>query len=584
MANRIARLLPFLRWLRPSAIDSSRLRDDLMAGIAVSLLAIPQSLAYAQLAGVPPHNGLYAAFIPSIVAVLFGSSGIVSTGPVALTSLLTAASVGQLAPAGSTQFVAYVTLLALLSGIFQLGLGLARAGVLVNLLSHPVLMGFVNAAALLIAMSQLPAITGIALQQASPASGQGPGSAFLLDVWSLLQRLDALNPVALGLGALALAMLYCFKRFAPRIPGVLLMVATLTILSYAIGFEANGGRVVGNIPAGLPGFSLPDAEWAEWRTIVTLLPAAFVIALISFMEVMASAKVIALKTRTRWDENQELIGQGLAKIVAGFCQSMPVSGSFSRSALNLSAGAKTGFSALFAAAFVLITLLFLTPVFHHLPLPALAAMIIMAVVNLLDFGAMRRAWLANRDDGIAAVLTFAATLVFAPNIQNGILTGVLFSLGAFIFRRMTPRISVTRLSAEESEDNPVDPLPNDNGVCVLRFDAALFFGNVSFFEDALLKLEEDNPGLHTIVIDASGINHIDASAVEMLRSVVMRLRENGITLRFAGAKPQVIEVASRTGLLAEIGQENIIAGDYGDTSTTRRRPASVPPRRVRSDN
>ena len=584
MANRIARLLPFLRWLRPSAIDSSRLRDDLMAGIAVSLLAIPQSLAYAQLAGVPPHYGLYAAFIPSIVAVLFGSSGIVSTGPVALTSLLTAASVGQLAPAGSTQFVAYVTLLALLSGIFQLGLGLARAGVLVNLLSHPVLMGFVNAAALLIAMSQLPAITGIALQQASPASGQGPGSAFLLDVWSLLQRLGALNPVALGLGALALAMLYCFKRFAPRIPGVLLMVATLTILSYAIGFEANGGRVVGNIPAGLPGFSLPDAEWAEWRTIVTLLPAAFVIALISFMEVMASAKVIALKTRTRWDENQELIGQGLAKIVAGFCQSMPVSGSFSRSALNLSAGAKTGFSALFAAAFVLITLLFLTPVFHHLPLPALAAMIIMAVVNLLDFGAMRRAWLANRDDGIAAVLTFAATLVFAPNIQNGILTGVLFSLGAFIFRRMTPRISVTRLSAEESEDNPVDPLPNDNGVCVLRFDAALFFGNVSFFEDALLKLEEDNPGLHTIVIDASGINNIDASAVEMLRSMVMRLRENGITLRFAGAKPQVIEVASRTGLLAEIGQENIIAGDYGDTSTTRRRPARAPPRRVRSGN
>ena len=194
------RLLPFLRWLRPSAIDSSQLRSDLMAGIAVSLLAIPQSLAYAQLAGVPPHYGLYAAFIPSIVAVLFGSSGIVSTGPVALTSLLTAASVGQLAPAGSAQFVAYVTLLALLSGIFQLGLGLARAGVLVNLLSHPVLMGFVNAAALLIAMSQLPAITGIALQQASPASGQGLGGAFLLDVWNLLQRLDALNPVALGLG------------------------------------------------------------------------------------------------------------------------------------------------------------------------------------------------------------------------------------------------------------------------------------------------------------------------------------------------------------------------------------------------
>ena len=558
MATTLAhRLLPFLKW----RLDPKLLREDLMAGIAVALLAIPQSLAYAQLAGVPPYYGLYAAFIPSIVAVLFGSSGILSTGPVALTSLLTAASIAQLALPGSQQFVAYVTLLALLSGVFQLGLGLARAGVLVNLLSHPVLMGFVNAAALLIALSQLPALTGIAI----PASG-----SLLLDAWHLLLRIDLLHGLTLGLGVLAIAILYGFRRFAPTLPGVLVMVALLTSLSYATGFAAKGGQIVGEIPAGLPQFAVPDMSWAA---IVTLLPAAFVIALISFMEVMSSCKVIAMKTRTRWDENQELIGQGLAKIAAGFCQSMPVSGSFSRSALNLSVHARTGFSALFAAGFVLLTLLFLTPAFHHLPQPALAAMIIMAVVNLFDFQSLRRAWLANRDDGIAALLTFAATLLFAPNIQNGILTGVLFSLGAFIYRRMTPHTASATIGEGGSlRDAMETPYPGAKGsISVLRFDAALFFGNVSFFEDAVRELEEDNPRLRFIVVEASGINRIDASAVEMLRNLVQRLSENDITLVFAGVKPQFIEVAERTGLAREIGAENLLPGDVIDVAELLRR-------------
>ena len=529
------RLFPFLDWPR---VDAATLKADLLAGIAVSLLAIPQSMAYAQLAGVPPYYGLYAAFIPSIVAVLFGSSGILSTGPVALTSLLTAASVSQLAPPGSDQFVAWVTLLALISGIFQLGLGLARAGVLVNLLSHPVLMGFVNAAALLIALSQLPALTGIAIPPT-------PGRSLLLDVVRMLLSLDALHWTTLALGLLALAILFGFKRVAPKWPGVLIMVVVLTVTSYAIGFGAHGGRIVGEIPKGLPSFAVPDASWSA---VIALLPAAFVIALVSFMEVMSSSKVIAMRTRTRWDENQELIGQGLAKIVAGFCQSMPVSGSFSRSALNLSVGARTGFSALFAAAFVLLTLLFLTPLFHHLPQPALAAMIIMAVANLFDFGALRRAWLANRDDGIAALLTFVATLIFAPDIQNGILTGVLFSLGAFIYRRMTPRVTVTA-PPTGAPDAPV-----------VRFDAALFFGNASLFEDAVLELTKRQPVPRSIVVDASGINQVDASAVEMLRTLVLRLREAGATLVFVGVKPQFFEVSRRTGLLAEIGPENLRAG------------------------
>jgi len=544
----VRRLLPFLGWPR---VDGKSLLHDLGAGIAVSLLAIPQSLAYAQLAGVPTYYGLYAAFIPSIVAVLFGSSGLLSTGPVAMTSLLTAASVGHIATPGSAEFISYVTLLALLSGLFQIGLGLARAGVLLNLLSHPVLMGFINAAALIIALSQLPALSGIVVPQTDH---------FLVDIWHVLTRLDGLHGMSVAFGLLAMVLLFLFRRFAPRLPGVLIMVMALTALSYATDFAEHGGSVVGEIPAGMPSMSVPAVSW---RATIALLPAAFVIALISFMEAMSSCKVIAIKTRTRWDENQELIGQGLAKVVAAFCHSMPVSGSFSRSALNLASHARTGFSALIAAGFVLVTLLYFTPLLYHLPKPALAAMIILAVANLIDFSALRHAWQAGRDDGIAAALAFFATLAFAPNIQNGILTGIIFSLGAFIYRRMSPRIVSLGIHGDgvlrDAMHHGLPPLHQK--IAALRFDAALFFANVSFFEDAILKVERENPHLEYILVVASGINHIDASAVEMLRGLVRRLGECGITLVFSSAKRQFLDVVQRTGLAAEIGDRNIFGAD-----------------------
>ncbi|TRZ69639.1 MAG: SulP family inorganic anion transporter, partial [Rhodocyclaceae bacterium] len=380
----VKRLLPFLNWPR---VDRKSLFQDLVAGIAVSLLAIPQSLAYAQLAGVPTYYGLYAAFIPSVVAVLFGSSGLLSTGPVAMTSLLTASSVGHITAPGTAEFVSYVTLLALLSGLFQIGFGLARAGVLLNLLSHPVLMGFINAAALIIALSQLPALIGMVVPQTDH---------FLVDIWHVFSNLDALHGMSLVFGLLAMALLYGFRRLAPRLPGVLIMVAILTGMSYLTRFAEHGGSIVGEIPRGIPSFSVPAMSW---RAAMSLLPAAFVIALISFMEAMSSCKVIAINTRTNWDENQELIGQGLAKVAAAFCHSMPVSGSFSRSALNLASHANSGFSSLVAAGFVLVTLLYFTPLLYHLPKPALAAMIILAVANLIDLSSIRHAWQAGRDDG-----------------------------------------------------------------------------------------------------------------------------------------------------------------------------------------
>lgn len=540
----LKRALPFLEWpqLTPQTV-----KNDLIAGLTVSLLAIPQSLAYAQLAGVPPYYGLYAAFIPAILGALFGSSGILSTGPVAMTSLLTAASIASLAKPGTEQFYGYVTLLALLSGLFQVGFGLARMGMLLNLLSHPVLMGFINAAALIIALSQLPALVGLSSRQTEH---------FLLDTWDVLIRMDQMHEISLAFGLGGILMLVVLKRFAPKLPGVLMTVAISCYVSYAIGFAQRGGRVVGDIPTGLPSFGVPTMEWSA---IKILIPAAFVIALISFMEAMSSCKVIAIKTRTRWDENQELIGQGIAKIAAAFCSSMPVSGSFSRSALNLSAEAKTGLSSLVSAACVLLTLLFFTPYLYHLPKPILAAIIILAVANLINLESVKHAWLASRDDGIALVVTFLATLAFAPNIQNGILTGIMLSLTTFLYRRMRPRVVVASLHPDgtlrDAARFRLPPLPSP--IAALRFDASLHFVNVSYFEDAVLKLERDKPDLRFILIAANNINDLDASGVESLARLVERLAQSGITLAMSGAKKQVLDVMERTGLTKRIGENNL---------------------------
>jgi SulP family sulfate permease len=545
-----SKLFPFLRW-RP-LLTRDALRADTIAGITVALLAIPQSLAYAQLAGLPAYYGLYAALVPAVVGALFGSSGILSTGPVAMTSLLTAASVAPLAMLGSEQYLSFAILLALLSGAFQIVFGLLRMGVLLNFLSYPVLMGFINAAAIIIGLSQLPTILGISVAHSNH---------LLTDTWRVIAHIDSLHEISLAFGLVAMLGLLAFKKYAPRFPGTLITVAALTLTSYFIGYEKMGGRVVGEIPSGLPSFATPPLDW---HATIALLPAAFVIALISFMEAMSSCKVIAIKTRTAWDENQELIGQGLAKLAAAFSQSMPVSGSFSRSALNLSANARTGISSLVSAACVLLTLLFFTSLLHHLPKPVLGAIIIVALFNLLDYGSIVRSWRARRDDGIAAIITFIATLAFAPNIQVGILTGIILSLALLLYRWMRPRVGVlgmhedgTLRDVEYFKLREIHPR-----IGAIQFDGSLFFVNVSYFEQAILQLERRNPNLKYILVVSSSINGLDASGVEMLSNLVERLKASGITLVFSSIKHRVMDVMEHTGLAQKIGSENIFQTDY----------------------
>jgi SulP family sulfate permease len=372
--------------------------------------------------------------------------------------------------------------------------------------------------------------------------------------------MDLVHTLSLVFGVTAIALLVAFKRFTPRIPGVLIVVVLATWASFAIGFADRGGRVVGVVPEGMPGFSVPEIGWEATKS---LLPAAFVIALISFMEAMSSCKVIALRTRQPWDENQELIGQGLAKIAAAFCQSMPVSGSFSRSALNLAAHATTGLSGLVCAASVLATLLFFTPLLHDLPKPVLAAMIILAVLNLVNLRGMMHAWQASPDDGFAGTATFVVTLAFAPNIQNGILAGIVISLAAFLYRRMRPRVVVVGMHADgtlrDADRFALPPLHPK--IAALRFDASLYFANAAFFEDAVLRLERERPEATCILIAAHSINDIDASGIHVLRTLAERLRQNGVTLVLGGVKKQVQDVIERTGLLAVLREENVFASE-----------------------
>jgi SulP family sulfate permease len=674
----LTKFLPFLRWF---PMKGDVLKADFMAGITVALVLIPQSMAYAQLAGLPAYFGLYAAFLPVAVASLWGSSNQLGTGPVAVVSLLTASSLAVLAAPGSDNFIALAIMLALLVGIIQLLLGVFKLGVIVNFLSHPVIVGFTNAAAIIIALSQVSKLFGVPM---------GRSEHFINDIVGVVRLIGDTHLPTLAMGALAIAIMWSIKKYAPKLPGVLIAVVVTTLLSWSIGFERNadgklehiadtelyavvqqsmaaarrvddlntqvadrsaalktaqktagesnigvvqseaglallridlrdaeaaltkekaalrhlqvvrsvdangatlaiyradqapqgvtldetryrlrklgangfklvgGGEVVGSIPEGLPSIQMPSFNL---DALGSLLSAALVISLVGFMEAISIAKAVAAKTKQRIDPNQELIGQGLSNVVGSLTQAFPVSGSFSRTAVNMNSGAKTGMSSVITALFVLLTLLFLTPLLYHLPQAVLAAIIIMAVIGLVNFRAVKHAWHASKHDGIAAVVTFIATLAFAPHLDNGIMVGAGLALGLYLYRTMSPRVAVLgRFSDGTLRDIKVYPdLPTSKHVVAIRFDGSLYFANVSYFEDAILEAVSHHPDAKYVLVVGSGINQLDASGEEVIHHLVERLKSTGITLVFSGLKKQVLDVMRATGLFDAIGQDKLFA-------------------------
>ncbi len=547
--NKIAKFLPFLAWINELK-NPTILKADAIAGLTVALVLVPQSMAYAQLAGLPPQYGLYASFLPVMIAALMGSSRQLGTGPVAVVSLLTAAALQPYATNPET-YAAYAFLLAFLVGVFQFSLGAFKLGFVINFLSHPVVVGFTNAAAIIIGTSQLAKVFGVVKPEAEHTYEQ---------VWGvLINATQHTHAWTLFAAIVAFAIMIIVKKYAPKLPGVLLAVVVTTIISWAMDFGTPvedgglGGAIVGTIPDGLPGFVIPAFDWT---VMSQMLVTAITIGLIGFMEAISIAKAMAAQTKQRLDADQELMGQGLANVVSSFFQGYAVSGSFSRSAVNISAGAITGFSSVVTAVIVGITLLWLTPLLYHLPQATLAAVIIMAVINLIKFSPIKHAWKVEKHDAIVSVAAFVLTLLFAPHLENGIVIGVILSLGLFLFRTMEPRF--TELSTHSGSNLFVNALDNKLDRCevvsIVKYSGSLYFANAGYFEDRVLKLIADkHQCLKYIIVDMAGINQIDASGEEMLSGLLDRCSASGVEILFARMEG-VERVLKRSGFMDKYGE------------------------------
>ncbi len=544
------RFLPFLAWL-PELRASSVLKADLIAGSTVALVIVPQSMAYAQLAGLPTYYGLYASFLPVIVSALFGSSRQLATGPVAVISLLTASALEPIAAAGSEGYIAYAIMLALMVGVFQIALGLLRLGVLVDFLSHPVVVGFTNAAALIIATSQLGKLLGVMAEKSDH---------HYETVWNIfVAAAEFTHWPTVVMSVVAISLMYFLPRYWKKVPAILVAAVLTTIASWAIGFKENfGGAIVGEIPEGLPSFALPVVDFGY---LLDLAGAAIAISLIGFMEAFSVAKSMSMKrTRQHLDANQELLGQGLGNLAASLFQGYAVSGSFSRSAVNLEAGAATGFSSVVTGLLVAATLLFLTPVLYHMPQAMLASVIIMAVIGLIRIKPVVDAWKVQRHDAVVSVITFVLTLAFAPHLENGIIIGVLLSLGLFVYRVMRPNISlISRDNAGKFADARRRILETCCSISILRFDGPLFFANTGYFSDQVLRAASSAGSLRYIIVDASSITEVDSTGERMLHDLARELVESGITFIVTRAKPEIMEIFERTGFASPEWREGFTA-------------------------
>ena len=537
----LSRIFPILRW--GPAYERENLRSDLMAGITVGAMLVPQAMAYALLAGLPPEVGLYAATIPVVVYALFGTSRQLAVGPVAIVSLLTASALAPVVAEGSAGYLAAAAVLALMVGAVHLVLAAGRLGFLVNFLSHSVLVGFTAAAAIIIGFSQAKHLLGISTERKDH---------FHETVAEVFGKLSDTDGTTLALGLAALTTLLVLKRLAPRVPSALVVVIGSILAVELLDLEARGVSVVGDIPDQLPAFGIPDFT-GSW--VASLAPAAFVITIVGFMESIAVAKVYARRHRYEVDANRELIGLGAANVASGLFGGYPVTGGFSRTAVNDTAGARTPFASLVTAAIVLLTLAFLTPLFSSLPNAALGAIIVMAVVGLVDIGEMRHIATVKRSDLIGLGIAFVATL--ALGIELGILVAVVASMLVVFARMSTPHSAVLGHVEGTTSYRNVERFPEvrtTDGVRILRVDAALSFINATNIKRLLLTQAETLTEMpRALVLDASGINDIDATGAETLREVLVELEDRGVALHVTDVKGPVRDVLRRAGIWDELG-------------------------------
>ncbi|WP_110687245.1 SulP family inorganic anion transporter [Salinicola aestuarinus] len=552
---RLARYFPIATWL--PYYNRHLLSEDLVASIIVTLMIIPQALAYSILAGLPAAAGLYASMLPLIAYSIFGTSRTLSVGPMAIVALMTAAALSPLFAPGSPAYSQGAVTLAMLSGLMLAVMGLLRLGFFANFLSHPVISGLLTASGVLIAASQVAGLMGIG----------GSGFTLIDQLTQLVGRLDTLHPPTLILGIASLVFLVLMRRVAPTLRrfgcpagaatfivrlGPVMAVAITTVISWWLNLPARGVSVVGDIPAQLPPLTLPSFDPGLLREL--LLP-AFLISVVGFIESVSLAQMLAARRRERISPDQELVGQGAANIAAAMTSGMPVSGSLSRTVINFDAGARTPAAGAFAALGVALVILFLTSLIAYLPLATLAATIIVSAMKLVDISALRRTWQYSRSDFTAMLITILLT--FIEGVEAGVMAGVAVSLALYLYRTSRPHTAVVgKLPGTEHFRNVRrHETEIDKEIALLRIDESLYFANARYLEDTVYALLADRPSMKHMVLIGSAINLIDASAVETLESINARLKDSQVTLHLAEIKGPVMDRLKKSDLLDELTGE-----------------------------
>ena len=543
MIQAFRRIFPFIQSL--GDYNSTLFRSDFYAGVIVGIMLIPQGLAYAFLAGMPPVYGLYAAVVPLIVYSFFGTSRHMSIGPVAISSLLVLAGISKFAAPFSEDYIQLVLLSGFMIGILQFALGIIKWGALVNFISHPVITGFTGAAAIIIAVNQIKDVLGITVP-----SFQYSYQTFLY----VIERIEETHLLTAVIGLGGLSMMFIIKNFFSRLPHALLLVVISILLTYFFELDKQGLSIVGDVPEGLPALIVPNVEWSN---IKMLFPVVLTVTLIGIVESISIARVLENKHQSYVvHPNQELIALGLSKITGSFFQAIPTSGSFSRSAINDESGAKTTVSSLIAAFLVILTLAFLTPLFYYLPKAVLGAIILIAVQKLLDIKEAKHLWKTHRPDFILMLITFLATLLLG--IEIGVFLGIFLSLFVVLYRSSKPDLIILGKVPGTTYYRSIERFQDAEeveGKLILRFDNQLYYGNASHFKKKIKStVNSYSEDVKELLLDAKSIHYIDSSGLKALNEINNFLDKKNIKLVICGAVGVVRDTLRQSGFLKKIGE------------------------------
>ncbi len=540
---RLKKTLPILEWL-PN-YKKKYLKGDLAAGLTVGVMLVPQGMAYAMIAGLPPVYGLYAALVPQVIYAIFGTSRQLAVGPVAMDSLLVAAGVSTFATTGSDSYILLAVLLAFMMGVVQLLFGILRFGFLVNFLSRPVISGFTSAAALIIGFNQLKHITGIDIERSN--------NVFTI-LHNTFQLSENINWLSVAIAFAGILIIKFIKKIHKAIPGALVAVV-LGIMMVRLAGLHDLIKIVGSVPTGLPQFAIPDFGT---KHLAELMPIALTLALIAFMEAISVAKALQTKHKKDYslDNNQEMLALGMSNIIGSFFGAYPTTGGFSRSAVNDQAGARTNLAALISAALIALTLLFLTPLFYFLPKAILGAIIVVAVFGLIDYNYPRSLWATSKQDFIMLLVSFSITLLWG--IKEGIAAGVLVSLVMLIYRSAKPHIAVLGRLPQTDDYRNIERFTEievREDVLIIRHDAQLYFANIDHFIDYTKRMvEQKGERLHLVIFHCGSISSIDATAQQHIKELIQELNENNIGVYFSGLIGPVRDYLHKTGFINEVGK------------------------------